>query len=397
MQALDVAVLVVRGHLLRIAVRAGREGGAFAVGSRGQPVQAVVGELVAAQGGLAARLPGHAADVTVPAGRAAARVVIQVLLELRAADARQPAANVVAVSQLVARRPVQGLRAQAAHGVVGVAGQCHLRAVQRMLHLADAVGVVVGVGIDLRAGGLARGRMRAGDGQGLAAEAVSGRGDVVAAEQVVRYGFRHAPLDVIIVGRPDARAAAKYGDDTARLSAPCVARCVVRIVGVVARGNTEVGVGVIVVLHERGLAGQRGRVRAFSLFRQAAQIVIQVVAPLRGALGAPVAVLREGQAVGIVVGVSRVVRSRQLLPDAASAGIVAILEGIAVEVGILLVHRLQDEAELAEVVVDVVGVVCLAALQLAGEHDAIRSAVMNQRRKAGDERTSPATKISGFI
>ena len=68
----DVTVPVITRHLLRKPVGVRAYAAALTIGSGGQAVKAVVGKLVAAQGGLAARLPRQAADVAVVAGRAAA-------------------------------------------------------------------------------------------------------------------------------------------------------------------------------------------------------------------------------------------------------------------------------------------------------------------------------------
>ena len=68
----NVTVPVITRHLLRKPVGVRAYAAALSIGSGGQAVKAVIGKLVAAQGGLAARLPRQAADVAVVAGRAAA-------------------------------------------------------------------------------------------------------------------------------------------------------------------------------------------------------------------------------------------------------------------------------------------------------------------------------------
>ena len=90
--------------------------------------------------------PAHGGDVAVVACRAV--VVGQRLLELTAVNSRQPAADVVgesrrmdSASHLLALQPAQV--------VVGVFCKGHGgAAVQLVLHLAQAVGVVVAVGGD---------------------------------------------------------------------------------------------------------------------------------------------------------------------------------------------------------------------------------------------------------
>ena len=100
MQGKYVPVLVVTGHFLGESVGVAADVRAFAIDGIRHAVQPVVGELVAAEGCLAACLPGHAADVAVVAEGAVPGVVIQVLRELASADARQPAAKVIAVARL---------------------------------------------------------------------------------------------------------------------------------------------------------------------------------------------------------------------------------------------------------------------------------------------------------
>lgn len=90
LQSKYVSVLVVPRHLLRESVGIRADGCAFAVGSVQHPVQAVIREPVSSDGGFVPRLPRHAADVSVAAGRAAAVRVVQALQELVAADSCQP-------------------------------------------------------------------------------------------------------------------------------------------------------------------------------------------------------------------------------------------------------------------------------------------------------------------
>ena len=81
----------------------------FAVGRVQQPVQPVVGELVAADGAFIPCLLGHAADAAVVPGSAVTGIVVQVLCELRSTDTRQPATDIIGIRQLVGGTSVQGL------------------------------------------------------------------------------------------------------------------------------------------------------------------------------------------------------------------------------------------------------------------------------------------------
>ena len=118
MQGLDVAVLVIGGYILTETVGVRVDAGCFAVGRVQQPVQPVVGELVAADGAFIPCLLGHAADAAVVLRSTHTRVVVQVLCEACTADARQPAAQVVGISQLVGARTVILLGQQTAEVVI---------------------------------------------------------------------------------------------------------------------------------------------------------------------------------------------------------------------------------------------------------------------------------------
>ena len=109
MQGLDVAVLVIGGYILTETVGVRVDAGCFAVGRVQQPVQPVVGELVAADGAFIPCLLGHAADAAVVPGSAVTGIVVQVLCELRSTDTRQSAADIVSVRLLVHGRTVQRL------------------------------------------------------------------------------------------------------------------------------------------------------------------------------------------------------------------------------------------------------------------------------------------------
>ena len=109
MQGLDVAVLVIGGYILTETVGVRVDAGCFAVGRVQQPVQPVVGELVAADGAFIPCLLGHAADAAVVFGGAVAVVVVQILCKLASTDSRQPATDIIGIRQLVGGTSVQGL------------------------------------------------------------------------------------------------------------------------------------------------------------------------------------------------------------------------------------------------------------------------------------------------
>ena len=147
LQSLDVTVLVIPRHVLTETVRVRADTCCFAIGGIQHPVQSVVGELVAADGAFIPGLPGHAADAAVVAGGTHTRIVVQVLGEARTCDARQPAAEVIGIRQLVRRRAVQGLGTQTAETIVRIVCQSYFGSSQSMLHLAHPVSIVVAVSV----------------------------------------------------------------------------------------------------------------------------------------------------------------------------------------------------------------------------------------------------------
>ena len=192
LQSLDVTVFVVARHVLTETVRVRADTCCLAVGGIQHAVQSVVGELVTADGAFIPGLPGHAADAAVVAGGTHTRIVVQVLGEARTCDARQPAAEVIGIRQLVRRRAVQGLGTQTAETIVRIVCQSYFGSSQSMLHLAYTVCMVI------------------------------------AAQKIVLYDFSYTPLDVIVIAFVNFSTAAGYSHRASCQGAFTVARSVVR-------------------------------------------------------------------------------------------------------------------------------------------------------------------------
>ena len=118
LQSLDIAVLVIPRNVLREAVRIRADTCCLAIGSVQYSVKTVISEFVTADCTFVPGLPGHAADAAVALRSTHTRVVVQVLCEACTADARQPAAQVVGISQLVGARTVILLGQQTAEVVI---------------------------------------------------------------------------------------------------------------------------------------------------------------------------------------------------------------------------------------------------------------------------------------
>ena len=228
LQSLDVTVFVVARHVLTETVRVRADTCCFAIGGIQHPVQSVVGELVAADGAFIPGLPRHAADVTVVAGGTHTRIVVQVLGEARTCDARQPAAEVIGIRQLVRRRAVQGLGTQTAETIVRIVCQSYFGSSQSMLHLAYTVCMVIAIGIDFRTCGLAACGMAMRHRGGLSRKGIDRISHVITAQKIVLYDFSYTPLDVIVIAFVNFSTAAGYSHRASCQGAFTVARSVVR-------------------------------------------------------------------------------------------------------------------------------------------------------------------------
>ena len=228
LQSLDVTVLVIPRHVLTETVRVRADTCCLAVGGIQHAVQSVVGELVTADGAFIPGLPGHAADAAVVAGGTHTRIVVQVLGEARTCDARQPAAEVIGIRQLVRRRAVQGLGTQTAETIVRIVCQSYFGSSQSMLHLAYTVCMVIAIGIDFRTCGLAACGMAMRHRGGLSRKGIDRISHVITAQKIVLYDFSYTPLDVIVIAFVNFSTAAEYSHRASCQGAFTVARSVVR-------------------------------------------------------------------------------------------------------------------------------------------------------------------------
>ena len=128
-------------------------------------------------------------------------------------------------------------------------------------------------------------------------------------------------------------------------------------------------VTVIEVLHKYIRSRSGHFVGTSPLFRQAVQPVVLVVRPVTGCKGTLVAVLREYQAVGIVIHHFHISRTGKLLPDTTVTSVVFVLKSIQVEIGRALVHRLEYETKITFVVIHIVSVVRFTAFHLTGQYN----------------------------
>lgn len=201
--------------------------------------------------------------------------------------------------------------------------------------------MVVAVSIYLRTRGLPGGGVRVCHSGGLVRKGIGSGGDVITAQQVTPHPLHLAPPDVVVVCGVNLVTAPRNGHHAAR-QRPLA---------------THKPVAVVVVLHGRHRVGGGVLPGALSLLCQPPESVIQVVRPLGRGLRAPVAVLREGRQPGVVVHVMHRLRTGKFLVDAVPLPVIPVLESVQLQVSALLVHRLQHEPKVAQVVIRRIGVV----------------------------------------
>ena len=240
-----------------------------------------------------------------------------------------------------------------------------------MLNLLQAVGRVVSIGRYLGKACAARTArtLRMRHRQRLVGEAVGGSGHVIAAHHIALHALHFTSADVIVVGFPNGAARSQAGHHLARKQTFAVTGGVV----VEFAGGKTLGaykaVTVIIVPDVHSGARSGHFVGAYTFLCQAVQPVVLVVRPVTGCKGTLVAVLRENQAVGIVIHHFHISRTGKLLPDTTVTSVVFVLEGIQVEIGRALVHRLEYETKITFVVIHIVSVVRFTAFHMTRQYN----------------------------
>ena len=240
-----------------------------------------------------------------------------------------------------------------------------------MLHLLQAVGRVVSIGRYLGKTCAARTArtLRMLHRQRLVGEAVGGSGHVIAAHRIALHALHFTSADIIVPSFPNGAARSQAGHHPARKQTFAVTGGVVaEFTGGKALGAYK-AVTVIIVPDVHSGARRSHFVGAYTLLRQAVQAVVLVIRPVTGGEGALVAVLRENQAVGIVIHHFHISCTGKFLPDTAVQAVVFVLEGIQIKIGRALVHGLEHKAEVAFVVIHIVGVVRFAAFHLTRQYN----------------------------
>ena len=235
-----------------------------------------------------------------------------------------------------------------------------------MFHGAQSVSIIVGIGVHFRSRSLARSRMGMRHRQRLVSETVRGRGGFHTAQQVVAHGLDDTALTVVMIHRTDLVGTPQNCHFRTRQEAfakRCVSRRITRRKTAAAHKAV-----VVVVVTDMDRSTACSLVGAFPLNSHTAEGIIQVIGVL--VAGALVAILRENQAVGIVIFVRDVSRSRQALLAAQVAAVVLILECIQTQVGSGLVFRLEHQHKVAEIVVHAVGIQILASVHAAFQYRA---------------------------
>ena len=238
-----------------------------------------------------------------------------------------------------------------------------------MLYFQESVRMVVAVSIHFSTSGLSACSMRMRYSSGLIGEGIYGSRHIIAPQEIALHGLRHTALDVIVVCGINLVATTKYRCHTCSQGTFSIARSIIREIAVIETCLRTESVTVIEVLHKYIRSRSGHFVGTSPLFRQAVQSIILVIHPVARAEGTLVAVLRENQAVGIVIHHFHISCTGKFLPDTAVTSVVFVLEGILVEIGRALIHGLQHKAEVAFVVIHIVGVVRFAAFHLTRQYN----------------------------
>lgn len=238
-----------------------------------------------------------------------------------------------------------------------------------MLYFQESVRMVVAVSIHFSTSGLSACSMRMRYSSGLIGEGIYGSRHIIAPQEIALHGLRHTALDVIVVCGINLVATTKYRCHTCSQGTFSIARSIIREIAVIETCLRTESVTVIEVLHKYIRSRSGHFVGTSPLFRQAVQSIILVIHPVARAEGTLVAVLRENQAVGIVIHHFHISCTGKFLPDTAVTSVVFVLEGILVEIGRALIHGLQHKAEVAFVVIHIVSVVRFTAFHLTGQYN----------------------------
>ena len=145
--------------------------------------------------------------------------------------------------------------------------------------------------------------------QRLACETVRGRGGFHTAQQVIAYGLDDTTLPVVMMHRTDLVGASQYRHFRSCQETLAVGLVSCRIAGRKVTAPHKTVTVIMVTDVDRTTACSL--VGTFSLDCYTAEGIVQIISVL--ATGALVAVLRENQAVGIVIFVGDELRSRQNL------------------------------------------------------------------------------------
>ena len=229
--------------------------------------------------------------------------------------------------------------------------------------------MVVAVSIHFSTSGLSACSMRMRYSSGLIGEGIYGSRHIIAPQEIALHGLCHTALDVIVVCGINLVTTTKYRCHTCSQGTFSIARSIIREIAVIETCLRTESVVVIVIPDVHSGARSSHFVGAYTLLRQTVQAVVLVVRPVTGCKGTLVAVLREYQAVGIVIHHFHISRTGKLLPDTAVASVVFVLKSIQVEIGRALVHRLEYETKITFVVIHIVSVVRFAALHLTGQYN----------------------------
>ena len=201
---------------------------------------------------------------------------------------------------------MQGSIYQLAQFIISILTKHNFGIVQLMFHFTDSVGIIISISVSfgnrlLRPILLICVFMH--HCLWIATEGISCFSHIQPIQQVVLYSLHYTSLNVILIHQIYLLAVAEYTDDTTGLIALAISflSFCKFIVGISKACSVYKPISIIIIMNIHHRTRSSTLVRAFPLFGEATEFVIQIISPFLGSLCPLVAILGEDQLVRSVV------------------------------------------------------------------------------------------------
>ena len=221
-----------------------------------------------------------------------------------------------------------------------------------MGNAADAVAMVIRIGVHFGLCGLAIGGMGKRYRSRLVSKRVGGHFSVVTAHQVVFNGLYDSSLDVVVIDGINFLTAAEYIHNGSRQTALGIVRSIIGILVayIIGQCGTECYIIIVEVLQIH-----RFRLHSFlTPLCQTVELVVHIEGPFTCSSLIPV--LREYRLIIFIVFIVNAVCTRQPFPFAEIAVIITIAESELFQTRFILILRLQYKAQVSLGIIYKIGV-----------------------------------------